>query len=375
MSEKTQGRFRVTRRRVGGFAGALAVLAVCLTVVSTSGAAGGPTNNVAPNVTGTAQEGKTLTTTTGNWTGTGGTISYAFQWQRCNPNSTACADIIGATNQTYTVGSADVSNTIRAMISATDTTGTAQQASATSATVTAAPSLAPANTAPVTITGTPSNGQTITAGNGTWSGAAPITYTYTWQLCDSTGGACQPIAGATTQTYLLTTATVGKTLRVQVTASNSSGAMSATSVPTSVIDASAPASLVKLSNGLTSVDAADVKLPARLILGTFKVQQTQPLHTRAPFRVTFTVTDTRGYVVRNALVYLIGLPYNRILTATEQRTAQDGTVTFTLTPTKLQPLKVGARLVIFARARVEGDSLLAGASTRRLVEVVFGAPQ
>ena len=50
-------------------------------------------------------------------------------------------------------------------------------------------------------------------------------------------------------------------------------------------------------------------------------------------------------------------------------------MTFTLTPTKLQPLKVGARLVLFARARVEGDSLLAGASTRRLVEVVFGDPR
>ena len=88
-------------------------------------------------------------------------------------------------------------------------------------------------------------------------------------------------------------------------------------------------SLVKLPNGLTSVDAADVKLPYRLILSKFKVQQTQPLHSRAPFRVSFTVTDTRGYVVRNTLVYVIGLPYNRILNATEQRTAQDGTVTFT----------------------------------------------
>jgi hypothetical protein len=142
-----------------------------------------------------------------------------------------------------------------------------------------------------------------------------------------------------------------------------------------VITAAGPVSLVKLPNGLTSVDAADVKLPYRLILSRFKVQQTQPLHSRAPFRASFTVTDTRGYLVRNALVYVIGLPYNRILNATEQRTAQDGTVTFTLTPTRLQPLKSGARLVIFARARVEGDSLLAGASTRRLVEVVFGAPQ
>jgi hypothetical protein len=374
MSDPTHTKTRLTRRRIAGFAGALAVLAICLTVVSASGAAAGPTNNVAPSVTGTAQEGKILTTSTGTWTGTsgGGTISYGYQWQRCNPDSTSCADIIGATSQTYTVGSADVSNTIRSNITAMDTNGTSSQASATTATVTATPSLAPVNTVPPTISGTPASGQTLTGANGTWTGATPITYGYVWQLCDATGAACQPIAGATASTYVLTTAAVGKTLRLQVTAANASGAVSATSVPTAVIGAAGPVSLVKLPSGLTSVDAADVKLPYRLILSKFRVQQTQPLHTRAPFRVSFTVTDTRGYVVRNALVYVIGLPYNRILSATEQRTGQDGTVTFDLTPTKLQPLKLGARLVLFARARVEGDSLLAGASTRRLVEVVFG---
>jgi hypothetical protein len=375
MSDATHKYTRFTSRRIVGFAGALAVLAVCLTVVSTSGAAGGPTNTVAPTVTGTAQEGKALTTSTGTWTGTGGTISYGFQWQRCNPDSTACADIIGATSQTYTVGSADVSNTLRSNVSATDSTGTATQASATTAKVTSVASLAPVNTAPPTITGTPASGQALTAGNGTWTGATPLTYTYAWLLCDATGAACQPIPGATASTYALTTAAVGKTLRLQVTASNTSGTAVSASVPTAVVATAGPVSLIKLPNGLTSVDAADVKLPYRLILSKFKVQQTQPLHSRAPFRASFTVTDTRGYVVRNALVYVIGLPYNRILNATEQRTAQDGTVTFTLTPTRLQPLKSGARLVIFARARVEGDSLLAGASTRRLVEVVFGAPQ
>ena len=161
---------------------------------------------------------------------------------------------------------------------------------------------------------------------------------------------------------------------MQVTAANANGTRVSTSVPTAVVS-STPTTLVKLANGVTSIDASEVTLPARLILSKFRVQQTQPLHTRAPFRVTFTVTDTRGYVVRNALVYLIGLPYNRIQTVPELKTGQDGTATFTLTPTSLQPLKVGARLVIFGRARVEGDSLLAGASTRRLVEVVFGAPR
>jgi hypothetical protein len=375
MSHNPRRIARSPRRKIAAVLGVLALLAIGLTVVTTSGAAVGPTNTVAPAVTGTAQEGKVLTTTNGTWTTTAaGGITYGYHWQRCNPDATGCANIAGATSQTYTVGSADVSNVIRSLITATDANGSTDQESAVTAVVTAAPSLAPVNTVPPTITGTPSNGQTLTVANGTFTGATPITYGYAWQLCDATGNACLPITGATTSTYLLSSAAVGKTLRAVVTATNANGSQAATTVPTAVIDNGAPTTLVKLPNGKTSVDASDVKGSARLILSGFKVQQHQPLTTRAPFNVTFTVTDTRGYVVRNALVYVIGLPYNRILTAPEQRTAQDGTVTFHLTPTKLQPLKVGARLVIFGRARVDGDSLLAGASTRRLVEVVFGAP-
>jgi hypothetical protein len=379
MAEKARRKARLSRRVIAGIVAVLALATVGLTSVATSGAAGGPINQVAPSVTGAAQQGQTLTTTNGTWTngvGGSGAITYVVAWQRCNPNLTGCADIGGATSASYTLGTADVGSVVRSTIKATDTSGTNDpaQASAPTSTVTAAPSLAPANTTQPTITGTPADGQTLGEVDGNWTGSTPITFSYVWQLCDATGSGCLPITGATAKAYLLTSAAVGKTLRVQVTAANANGARTTTTVPTAVVADSGPKSLVKLSNGVTSVDASDVKLPSQLILSRFRVQQTQPLHTRAPFRVTFTVTDSRGYVVRNALVYLIGLPYNRIQTAPEQRTGQDGTVAFTLTPTSLQPLKVGARLVIFARARVAGDTLLAGASARRLVEVVFGAP-
>jgi hypothetical protein len=374
MAEKARGRARLSRRGIAGIVAALALAAIGLTTVATSVAAPDPVNTVAPSVTGAVQQGQQLTSSTGTWTSGNPPISYTYQWQRCNPDVTGCANIGGATVATYTLGSADVGNVVRSVVTATDMTGAASQASAATSTVTAATSLAPANTTPPTITGTPANGQTLSAVDGQWTGATPITFSYVWQLCDATGAGCLPITGATAKTYLLTSSAVGKTLRVQVTAANANGTRASTSVPTAVVS-STPTTLVKLANGVTSIDASEVTLPARLILSKFRVQQSQPLHTRAPFRVTFTVTDTRGYVVRNALVYLIGLPYNRIQTAPEQKTGQDGTATFTLTPTSLQPLKVGARLVIFGRARVEGDSLLAGASTRRLVEVVFGAPR
>ncbi len=352
---------------------AIAALAIAGPLASTSAAATAPLT--APTLAGGTIESQTVTVSTGTWTGTGA-ITYTYRWQRCNADASACADISGAVVNTYTLGSADVGNTVRAVVSATDTTGppATDAASAPTAVITARAAAAPASTVPPTITGTPATGQTLTAVEGTFAGAVPVTYAYQWQRCDATGAICTALPAVVTKTFLLTAPDVGATLRVRVTATNASGSGSATSVPTALIARGAPASLIKLANGTSSVAAADVKGTERLILSSFKLSTSQPIRSRKPFTISFRVTDTRGYAVRNALVYLVGLPYNRILRTPEHKTLQDGTVTFTILPTRLQPLKLGARVVIFARARVQGDTLLTGASTRRLVEVVFGAP-
>jgi hypothetical protein len=86
------------------------------------------------------------------------------------------------------------------------------------------------------------------------------------------------------------------------------------------------------------------------------------------------VTDTRGFVVRGALVYMLGLPYGRIANVPEQETGTDGWITFQVQPTAQLPLVNGGALVVFVRARKPGESLLAGVSTRRLVQVRLGAP-
>jgi uncharacterized protein YukE len=358
----------VRAARRSGLTGIATLAALAVAGVWASASLAAATNTAPPAISGTAAQGQTLTVSTGTWTGTGA-ITYTYHWQRCHADATACATIAGSVKTTYTLGSADVGNTIRALVTATDTTGNPTEAQSPATAVVTALS-----TTPPSITGTPSAGQTLTAVEGTFSGAPPITYSYQWQRCNAIGATCNAVPGVVTKTYLLTSADVGATLRVLVIATNASGSASAGSVPTAIVAAGAPASLLKLANGKMSVAAKDVTGSERLSLSGFNVNTPQPIRSSKPFSVTFHVTDTRGYLVRDALVSLIGLPYNRILTVPEQKTRKDGSVTFTLAPTKLQPVKLGARLVIFARARVEGQKILTGATSRRLVEIAFGAP-
>src|SRR5436853_7523712 len=85
-----------------------------------------------------------------------------------------------------------------------------------------------------TISGTPVQGQILTAGRGSWTGTS-LTYRYQWLRCNVSGGACGAIAGETASSHLATATDVGTTLRMTVTAHNKYGTASATSAATAVI--------------------------------------------------------------------------------------------------------------------------------------------
>ena len=76
----------------------------------------GPKNTVRPEVTGTAEEGETLTCSEGTWVGTG-TITFAYQWFR---GGTA---ISGETSATYVVTLADRGFLLTCKVTATDDDG------------------------------------------------------------------------------------------------------------------------------------------------------------------------------------------------------------------------------------------------------------
>ena len=96
-----------------------------------------PSNTAPPTISGTAQEGQTLSASTGGWEGTP-PFSYAYQWERCNPFGEACLGIGGATSASYTVGAADVGSTLRVTVTASNAAGSASAASAVTGVATSA---------------------------------------------------------------------------------------------------------------------------------------------------------------------------------------------------------------------------------------------
>lgn len=134
-----------------------------------------PVNTVLPALSGTAQEGKSLSTTNGTWTGS--PTSYDYQWERCNISGANCSDIVGATGQSYVVVTADVGNTVRATVTATNVFGSDDATTGQSGTVSAA---GPTPTAAFTWSPTsPDTGQVV-AFNGTTSTCSSTPCTYVW---------------------------------------------------------------------------------------------------------------------------------------------------------------------------------------------------
>jgi hypothetical protein len=120
-------------------------------------------------------------------------------------------------------------------LKATAYTASDEASSSIGITVSNSAATAPVNTALPTVSGTPQVGQSLTAAPGSWSGTAPIGYGYQWRRCDSSGASCASISGAAGTGYTTTTADVGFTIRVRVTATNSAGSSSADSAATNAV--------------------------------------------------------------------------------------------------------------------------------------------
>ena len=184
--------------------------------------------------------GDTLTTSNGTWTGS--PTKFTYQWDRCDAvgDRQNCVAIAGATNQSYTATSADVNHRLHANVMATNADGTGKADTTASGVV--APAAPPVNRTRPTITGSPVVGSTLTANNGTWTGAT--TFSYQWQLCDGSGNNCANIAGATGKTYGVRSSDVGHELLARVRATNRFGATTADTDRTSQVTATSSTTVV-----------------------------------------------------------------------------------------------------------------------------------
>jgi len=191
-----------------------------------------------------------------------------------------------------------------------------------------------------------------------------------------TAGPLGPAADTTTTTSSTTgssstastsTDTSSTSTTTSTTATTATTAPVTTTPPTSTASAG-PEGQIKLASGKTSIPISSVSLPARLIVDGVRFSPSLVASRGRPLAIRVHVSDTRGYVVRGALVFVRSTP---LVTSTplEQTTDQAGYVTLTAVPKQTFPLKRGYHVQFFVRARKEGESLLAGVSSRRLAQV------
>lgn len=358
--------------RRGKLGTTLAIAAAALVVGAVfgqpgSGRAAGdaPANTALPTLSGAAQEGQTLSTSNGSWSGDA--ISFAYAWSQCDANGDSCATIAGATAATYAAATADVGHTLRVAVTATNAGGTAQATSAPSAVVSS--KTAPTNTAAPTTSGTLQVGSTLTANQGSWDGS-PTGFAFSWSRCDANGDSCATIDGATSATYTLTDADEARTLRVAVVATNADGSTQFTAAPTAAVPGASGC-----PTGTGTIQIGDLQLPARLSIDKASITPrlvTLGTHT---IQLHFLVTACGGRPVQGASVYATPIPFNQFA-GPQKTTGSDGTVTLTEKRLKGFPARNHRQhlLAVFARATKPGEPVLGGVSTRRTVAFPVNLP-
>ena len=135
----------------------------------------GPAANVTgPTVGGIARDGSTLTANPGTWNGTP-TITYTYQWQRCDTAGANCVNIPGETGSTYTLTPADVGSTIRVLVTAVNDAGSSAPSASPPSAHDRRSSPRRTSRCPL-LSGVDRDGQTLTTTLGSWNGTAPLDY-------------------------------------------------------------------------------------------------------------------------------------------------------------------------------------------------------
>ncbi|HEY2935574.1 MAG TPA: hypothetical protein VGJ25_03190 [Gaiellaceae bacterium] len=126
---------------------------------------------------------------------------------------------------------------------------------------------------------------------------------------------------------------------------------------------------IVLTGGAVSIPVTSVQAPARLVIDWVSLSPTAIRAAGQPVRAAFRVSDSRGYVVRDAVLDVRSLPAGRIGTAVIRPTGVDGVVRFWLRPTKLLSIRRGTRLTILVRAYQPAGKPSGGIAALRIVSL------
>ena len=176
-----------------------------------------------PTISGTVQEGETLTALTSGISDSDGTTNASYTYQWIANEGTSDSDIADATASTYALVDGDAGKTIKVQVTFTDDAGNEETlTSAATAAVEARPN-SPATGSP-TISGTVQVRETLTvstSGIADTDGLTNVSYSYQWTRND--GSTDTDIQDATGSGYTLVDADEGKTIKVQVTFTDDAG--------------------------------------------------------------------------------------------------------------------------------------------------------
>jgi len=323
-----------------------------------------PQNVGEPSVSGTTRVGQVLRTTRGTWTGTE-PITYAFRWFRCNgpgaSDASDCRRISNAADNTYALREGDAGFRIRSQVVASNVDGSARATSNPTGVVISA---RPTNTREPSISGTAAVGNRLQANRGDWAGEQPITYSFVWLRCSTSGDNCSEIQGANDTDYEVRDADTGRTIRVRVVARNDRGSTSAISNQTGVVGGS---SNPNPPNG--GLDVGQLQVAGdRLVVAQVQFNPNPVTSSTAPITARVKVTARGGRAVSGARVFMRGTP--RVVQGQTQVTQGDGWATLTLVPNAQFPKpRNGFNVQFFVKAFRAGDPALGGVAGYRLVQV------
>jgi hypothetical protein len=183
-----------------------------------------------PTISGSPQDGQTLTVQRGGWTSLS-KLRFTYRWQSCAFHGGKCTSITDATGVRFKLGPPEIGHKIIVIVTAIDRSHhTVFATTAAVGPVTNPPP--PINTSLPVVSGATSVGQQLTTSNGTWRSPGSFAIHYQWQTCDSDGSQCTAIQGAISQQLNITAADVGRKITVDVSATDPEGqASQVTAVP------------------------------------------------------------------------------------------------------------------------------------------------